>query len=212
MTRTILVLASSALFACDPAYTLHLSTKVSSQGAPVAGAWVIPLARKSGRLGDGAGVKTGTDGGALLTRTEFLRHPIQDPIGVRADDRPLCVVRPASEVTPRGRGWFFVTEFDADLAIDLGGAKCADSKRVTLSCGDECEVVLSEPTTSFCDGFVVVTEATSASAELVSEVLGEKGAAEAPHAWRFARPKASRVAFVALCTTRAGATTVTIAE
>lgn len=208
MRAVLLPLAALSFAACDPAYTLHMSTKVTAQGAPAAGAWVIPLSRKAPR----GGVRTGADGTAVLSQTEFLRHPVDNPIAVHAQHRPTCVVRPASEVAPRGRGLFFVTEFDADLAVDLGGATCAAARRSALSCGDgaSCEIALDEPAESFCDGFVVSVDASHATATLVGETAND-GGTPTPRKWAFARPEGS-IAFVAVCIDRKGGVSIHVAE
>lgn len=209
----LLPLAALSFAACDPSYTLHLSTKVTAQGAPAAGAWVIPLSRRSSHGGGAVGVRTGADGTAVLSQTEFLRHPADNPIAVRADNRPMCVVRPGSEVALKGRGLFFVTEFDADLAVDLGGAKCAAARRIALACGDgaKCEIALDEPAESFCDGYVVSVDANRATATFVDETLANNGTTATPRNWGFARPNGS-VAFLAVCTDRKGAVSISVAE
>lgn len=212
MRTLLLPLAALSFAACDPSFTLHLSTKVTAQGVPAAGAWVIPLSRRSA-YGGAVGVRTGADGMAVLSQTEFLGHPADNPIAVRAGNRPMCVVRPASEVAVRGRGLFFVTEFDADLAVELGGAKCAAARRIALACGDgaKCEIALDEPAESFCDGYVVLVDANRATATVVDETLANNRTTATPRNWGFARPHGS-FAFLAVCTDRKGAVSISVAE
>ena len=213
--HVLVSLASLAALGCDQSFTLHLATKVSARKAPVAGAWVIPLPRGS-RSGEAVAVKTGADGRALSSRTAFLRNPVEDPIAIRSSDAPLCVVRPASEVQMRGRGFFFITEFDADLDVDLAGAKCAGARRLPLVCNDaRCEVSINEPANAFCDGWFVDVAPDRAGATLVAEAL-ESGAPSSPRRWAFVLPEGrsseARASFVAVCIGRVGDVSLTVAE
>lgn len=205
------IVVALPLLACDPSYTVHLATTVSAHGAPVGGAWVIPLSRSATRLGVAPGVRTAPNGAALLSRTERLHQPADDPIAIRAPDRPLCIVRLGADAKLRGRGIFFVTEYDVDFAVDLAGPECTPGRRVALACGDDerCEVALDEPASSFCDAFIVVVTPATATAALIPEVLAS-GMDGSPHKFVFARPEGG--AFMAVCIDRQGLRSVSVAE
>jgi len=138
----VAALIAAACAACDPAYSLHLHARITENGRPRAGAWVMGL--DSDALRRPAAVRTDADGIAELELKAFLRNPAQEPVAVAVGADALVVAFPQRDFAPRKKGIFFSTEWEATLEVAMAprpaelSLRCAGRSCAVESPGLEC--------------------------------------------------------------------------
>lgn len=94
-----------ALVACDRDYSFRLQARLTARGAPLEGAWIVPLSGSP--TVDGVPLLTGPDGTAGGEYRAVNRVPSGDPLVVYHPGHPLSSALPGREIRPRHRGWRF---------------------------------------------------------------------------------------------------------
>ena len=108
-----LLIAVTSL-ACDPSYRLDLVVRTTASGKPIAGAFVSQLTPNGA-----TGCRTNTKGVARCSFGGFLQDPSYDPVLVLSPGKRLFVAVPGRDFALEPRGFFWVTEWDAQLEVDL---------------------------------------------------------------------------------------------
>jgi hypothetical protein len=111
--RPLFALALAAA-ACDPVYAMHLHARVTSGGAPVAGAWILA---PDGAAVRGGPARTGADGTADVDFSGRSRNPAAEPLAIAARDQ-IVVALPGADFVPRKKG-FFGHAWESTLEVAL---------------------------------------------------------------------------------------------
>lgn len=141
-----------ALAACDQDYSFRLQARITARGAPVEGAWIVPLSGSPPV--DGIPLRTGADGTASGEFRAFNHVPSGESLVVYHPGHPLSIVLPGREIRPRHRGWRFRRRDDATLELDL--ARPQPDVRAPLTCaGDSCELTAPPSIGVSCNEYVL---------------------------------------------------------
>jgi hypothetical protein len=89
--------------ACDPTYSLHLRARITEQGKPLTGAWII--VPDGARLEVGA-VRTDQDGAVDVRLRAFLRNLAGEPLAVARGADEIALFVPGKDFPSRKTGFF----------------------------------------------------------------------------------------------------------
>jgi hypothetical protein len=103
MRRAALLVTALLAAACDPTYSLHLRARITDQGKPLAGAWIIVPDGARLRLG---AVRTDQDGKADVQLQAFLRNLAFEPLAVARGADEIALFVPGKDFPTRKTGFF----------------------------------------------------------------------------------------------------------
>jgi hypothetical protein len=115
--KTLAALLMAPLLGCDPNYSLHLHARVTRGGAPAAGAWALAL--QSARTQTALSAPSDSNGVIEATFQAFLSNPSTEPLIFGVGPNELQILIPDRDFKTHSRGFFYVTEWDADVSLEL---------------------------------------------------------------------------------------------